>query len=71
MELWIVRKSRTEYFDRFNFEDYGGTPVLGVNKPVIIGHGISRAKAYKNMLLLAQKMISTQLLEKMATAFNG
>ena len=61
----------TEYFDRFNFEDYGGTPVLGVNKPVIIGHGISRAKAYKNMLLLAQKMISTQLLEKMASAFQA
>ncbi len=61
----------TEYFDRFNFEDYGGTPVLGVNKPVIIGHGISHAKAYKNMLLLAEKMISTQLLEKMASAFKA
>ena len=55
------QKIKNEYFDRFNFEDYGGTPVLGVNKPVIIGHGISRAKAYKNMLLLAQKMIQTQL----------
>jgi glycerol-3-phosphate acyltransferase PlsX len=62
---------KNEYFDRFNFEDYGGTPVLGVNKPVIIGHGISRAKAYRNMLLLAQKMIETKLLEKMASAFNG
>jgi len=61
----------TEYFDRFNFEDYGGTPILGVNKPVIIGHGISRAKAFKNMLLLAQKMIETQLLEKMASAFKA
>src|SRR5450432_898787 len=65
------QKIRNEYFDRFNFEDYGGTPVLGVNKPVIIGHGISRAKAYKNMLLLAQKMISTKLLEKMASAFKA
>jgi glycerol-3-phosphate acyltransferase PlsX len=65
------QKIHNEYFDRFNFEDYGGTPVLGVNKPVIIGHGISRAKAYKNMLLLAQKMISTQLLEKMASAFKA
>jgi glycerol-3-phosphate acyltransferase PlsX len=65
------QKIKNEYFDRFNFEDYGGTPVLGVNKPVIIGHGISRAKAYKNMLLLAQKMISTQLLEKMASAFKA
>ncbi len=65
------QKIKNEYFDRFNFEDYGGTPVLGVNKPVIIGHGISRAKAYKNMLLLAQKMIETQLLEKMARAFQA
>jgi phosphate acyltransferase len=65
------QKIHTEYFDRFNFEDYGGTPVLGVNKPVIIGHGISRAKAYKNMLLLAQKMISSKLLDKMASAFKA
>jgi len=65
------QKIKNEYFDRFNFEDYGGTPVLGVNKPVIIGHGISRAKAYKNMLLLAQKMIETNLLEKMASAFQA
>ncbi|HLA59543.1 MAG TPA: phosphate acyltransferase PlsX [Puia sp.] len=65
------QKIKNEYFDRFNFEDYGGTPVLGVNKPVIIGHGISRAKAYKNMLFLAQKMIETQLLEKMASAFQA
>jgi len=65
------QKIKNEYFDRFNFEDYGGTPVLGVNKPVIIGHGISRAKAYKNMLHLAQKMIETKLLEKMATSFKA
>ncbi|HEY4154080.1 MAG TPA: phosphate acyltransferase PlsX [Puia sp.] len=60
---------KNEYFDRFNFEDYGGTPVLGVNKPVIIGHGISHAKAYRNMLLLAEKMIESKLLEKMSESF--
>jgi phosphate acyltransferase len=54
-----------DYFKRFNFEDHGGTPVLGVNKPVIIGHGISRASAFKNMILLAQKMIETGVLERM------
>ena len=54
-----------EYFDRFNFENYGGTPVLGVAKPVIIGHGISHAKAFKNMILLAQKMIDKDVMNKM------
>ena len=29
------------YFEMFNFENFGGTPVLGVNAPLLIGHGIS------------------------------
>ena len=53
------------YFERFNFENYGGTPVLGVAKPVIIGHGISHAKAFKNMIILAQKMIDKDVMSKM------
>ncbi len=53
------------YFDRFNFENYGGTPVLGISKPVIIGHGISKAKAFTNMILLAQQMIEKDILQKL------
>ncbi len=64
------KKIYHEYLDRFNFENYGGTPVLGVSKPVIIGHGISHAKAFANMIRLAQKMISTRLMEKMKSSFT-
>lgn len=53
------------YLDRFNFEVYGGTPVLGVSKPVIIGHGISTALAFRNMIDVAQKMITTRVLDRM------
>ena len=59
------KKIQHEYFDRFNFENYGGTPVLGVNKPVIIGHGISQAKSFKNMVVLAQKMIEKDVMQRM------
>jgi glycerol-3-phosphate acyltransferase PlsX len=59
------QKIQSEYFDRFNFENYGGTPVLGVNKPVIIGHGISQAKAFKNMISVAAKMIEKNVLGRM------
>jgi glycerol-3-phosphate acyltransferase PlsX len=55
------------YFDRFNFENYGGTPVLGISKPVVIGHGISKGKAFKNMILLAQKMIEKDVMQKLQT----
>lgn len=54
-----------EYFARFNFENYGGTPILGVAKPVVVGHGISRAKAFRNMIIVAQKMLETNVLQKM------
>ena len=70
-EITKRQNVHNEYFDRFNFEDYGGTPVLGVNKPVIIGHGISQAKAFKNMIVLAKKIIDTELLGKMKTSFEG
>jgi glycerol-3-phosphate acyltransferase PlsX len=62
-------KTESEFFDRFDFEYYGGTPLLGVTKPVIIGHGISRSKAFLNMVKLAQKMIDTDLLAKMKEHF--
>ena len=48
------------FFGRFHFENYGGTPVLGVNKPVIIGHGISNAKAFSNMIALGEKLVLTK-----------
>jgi glycerol-3-phosphate acyltransferase PlsX len=60
-----------EHFNRFNFEIYGGVPVLGVNKPVIIGHGISHAKAFYNMIKIAKKMIDENLIDKMRSSFAG
>ena len=59
------------YFNRFHYENYGGTPVLGVAKPVIIGHGISTAKAFNNMIKVAAKMVSSDLCTKMANSFKA
>jgi glycerol-3-phosphate acyltransferase PlsX len=59
-----------DYLERFNFENYGGTPVLGVSKPVIIGHGISHSLAFCNMIRLAEKMINSDLLGKMEEEFR-
>jgi glycerol-3-phosphate acyltransferase PlsX len=64
------KQIQSEYFDQFDFELYGGTPLLGVAKPVIIGHGISRGTAFLNMIVLAQKMIGSDLLGKMKESFH-
>jgi glycerol-3-phosphate acyltransferase PlsX len=68
-DLVQKRNIQDEYFNRFNFEMYGGVPVLGVNKPVIIGHGISTAGAFNNMILMGKKMIDQNFIEKIKSHF--
>lgn len=59
-----------EFFNRFHYENYGGTPILGVSKPVVLGHGVSKARAFHKMILVAEKMIQTRLCEKIQAAFS-
>lgn len=68
--LTIKKGLKDEFFDRFNYEQYGGSPVLGVNAPVVIGHGISSPLAVKNMALQSREMITTGLVEKIRMAFK-
>jgi glycerol-3-phosphate acyltransferase PlsX len=57
------------FLDNFNYEIYGGTPILGINSPVIIGHGISHALAFKNMIAVAQRIISSNLINTFKQQF--
>tara|TARA_Y100001933_G_scaffold259340_1_gene308952 strand:+ start:662 stop:1597 length:936 start_codon:yes stop_codon:yes gene_type:complete len=59
-----------EYFDRFNYENYGGTPILGIRGNVIIGHGISNDIAIKNMLLHSYEVATSGLAKKIKKAFK-
>jgi glycerol-3-phosphate acyltransferase PlsX len=63
------RNIQDAYFDTFNYESYGGVPVLGVEKPVIIGHGISGSEAFHNMILMAERMIDHDLPGRIREAF--
>ena len=58
------RKIKDSYFERFNYEIYGGTPILGVNKTVVIGHGISNDIAIKNMIILTKNTVEARLSDK-------
>jgi len=69
--LMRKRGIRDEYFDRFNYENYGGTPILGVKGNVIIGHGISNEIAVKNMILHSFEVANSKLSDKLNQAFNS
>ena len=65
------RNLEDDYFARFNFENYGGTPVLGINNNVIIGHGISNDIAIKNMLLHTKGVVDANLPSKIKEFFKN
>lgn len=45
-----ARKIDDEFLDNLNYEIKGGTPALGVNDVVIVGHGSSTVLALRNMV---------------------
>lgn len=63
------RGIKDHYWDRFNYENYGGTGILGANAPVVIAHGISNAAAFKSMILLTRDMIESRLVEEFKEVF--
>ena len=52
------------YFRSFlDYQEYGGVPILGTNGVIIIGHGRSSAKAIKNAVGVARKMVNSRINE--------
>ena len=58
------------YFTKLNYENVGGTPVLGINSTVIIGHGCSNPNAIANMVLQTEKTIKAGVAAKLREIFN-
>jgi len=58
------RGFKDPFFDRLNFENIGGTPIIGINANVVIGHGISGRKAIMNMILQTRDVVLADLARK-------
>ena len=65
----VQRGFQDDLLEHFNYEMYGGTPILGINSPVIIGHGISSALAFKNMIDVARRIIAANLMDAFRSHF--
>lgn len=48
-----------------DFAEYGGIPLLGAKKPVIITHGRANAKAIKNAIRVANEFLTQRFNEKL------
>ncbi|HHG86131.1 MAG TPA: phosphate acyltransferase PlsX [Bacteroidetes bacterium] len=72
--LYEVMNSRfagDEFIETFNFERYGGVPILGINGISIIGHGISTGKAFAKMVQTAVEAVQSEVVEHFTSAFKS
>lgn len=66
--IYRLRNLQDSFFDRLDFENVGGTPIIGINSNVVIGHGISKRKAIMNMILTTWAVVHVDLAQKIKEA---
>jgi glycerol-3-phosphate acyltransferase PlsX len=69
--FYLIFKSKNlqdSFFERIDFENIGGTPIVGINANVVIGHGNSRRKAIMNMILQTLAVVHVNLAQKIKEA---
>jgi glycerol-3-phosphate acyltransferase PlsX len=66
--IYKIRNLKDTYFDRLDWENIGGSPIIGINANVVIGHGISKRRAIKNMVLQTRGVVRANLAQKIKEA---
>jgi len=73
-KFYVIARERgmkDTFFDRLNFEVVGGTPVVGINENVVVGHGISNRKAIMNMVMQTRDVVYADLAGKIKEALGA
>lgn len=63
------RGVQDDYLDKFNFKHYGGSAILGVNAPAIVGHGISKRDTFVKMIEMSAELVESNLIADMQRSF--
>ena len=66
--IYKSRNLKDSYLDRLDWENIGGTPIIGINANVMIGHGISKRKPIMNMVLQTRGVVHANLAQKIKEA---
>ena len=66
----LVMPGIKELKKKFDYSEYGGSPLLGTAKPVIKAHGSSDAKAFYHAVKQAKEFAETGVIERIAETFS-
>ncbi len=60
-----------ELWQKFDYEAYGGTPLLGIDGVIIVAHGRSKARAIFNAVKVAREFVLQEGLERIKKKLKG
>lgn len=66
LSAMLVMDSLKDLKSRFNYNAYGGAPILGSSKPVFKGHGDSNAITLKNAIKLSIDYVNGRAIEEIS-----
>jgi len=62
LALPLMRPALRDMAKELNYEEHGGSPLLGLNGILVVSHGMSNAKAIMNALKTAARCVTEQLI---------
>lgn len=71
LRLGIAKGVLKEIFQVFDYQEYGGVPLFGINGITIIGHGSSSELAIKNMIFRAYETYDHRIIERISEALQN
>ena len=66
--LFFLKAALTDLKNEFDYAQYGGAPLLGVNGVSIVGHGRSKAKAVSNAIRAAKEAVDRRIIDCIKTS---
>ncbi len=67
----MLKPALTRFIKRFDYQEYGGAPLLGVNGVSVIAHGKSKRVAIKNAIRTAKQTVESDIVGKIAEALSS
>lgn len=64
----LIMKDLKDLKERFNYNNFGGAPILGASKPVFKAHGDSKAVTIRNSIKRSMNYVEANAIEEISSA---
>jgi glycerol-3-phosphate acyltransferase PlsX len=66
----LIMKDLKAMAKEFDYNEYGGAPIMGTAKPVFKAHGSAKAKTFKNAIRLTKEYVEADVINEMSQALK-